>query len=128
MAKDKEKKQPGDVGYNGERPRETALKHHFDDTPVRQAIGKLRRGETLNEVENNLLLSTTETAEVLSILRRRVEDKDVSPRYLPQLVRDNRLHPAAPGSGRSYLYRMADIQRVRFGKAGVLKPRKKTNA
>lgn len=112
----KPEKQPGEVGYNGER-KETRMKHHFEDTPERKAIDKFKQCEPLTEEEDALLLTTEQTAEVLSFLRK----EPVSTRYLPQLVRDNRLQPAAPGSGRSYLYRFSDVRQVRFGKAGVPK-------
>lgn len=121
------KRQPGEVGYNGVRKGEniewdTPIKHHFEETPARKAIDKLKRGELLTADEDALLLTTAETSEVLTIIRGTGED--VSTRYIPQLVRDNRLQPAAPGSGRSYMYRLGDVRQVRFGEIG--RPRKQT--
>lgn len=81
---------------------------------IQQAINKLKEGQELTSEEDALLLTPSETAQALSILK----GSEVTPRYLSEMIRLGKLEPAMHGPGRSYLYRMSIVRQVKFNPPG----------
>lgn len=90
----------------------------FDVPDIREgiqgALEKLKKGQELTTEEDDLLLTPAETAQVLSI----VKGSKVTSRYIPELIRLNKLEPAMHGPGRSYLYKMRVVRQVKFNPPG----------
>ena len=72
-----------------------------------------KTGETLTRSENALLVTKEEAAAIATVLA----GWNISPDYIRQLTRgkDPRLVPTKP-AGNSYLYKVADLVKVRFTK------------
>src|SRR5205085_2107400 len=72
-----------------------------------------KTGDTLTKGENALLVTKEEAAAIATVLA----GWSITPDYIRQLTRGNipRLLPAKP-VGNSYLYKVADLVKVRFTK------------
>lgn len=82
--------------------------------PVQIVLDKLKKGEPLTEVENELLLTPVEVATILSWKK----GSEVSPRYLPQMIRDGRLEPDSLAGGHSYRYKLSNVLQIQFRPPG----------
>lgn len=82
--------------------------------PVQKVLEKLRNGKELSSRDLNLLLTPAEVAEVLTWKK----GQPVSPRYIPQLLRDGRLEADSMAGGNSYLYKLRKVLEVEFKPAG----------
>jgi hypothetical protein len=95
--------------------RKATVPHISEKTEI--IAQKLRTKERLTRGEENHEVTRDEAAYLLSIIAGR----DISPRYISQLTRQDAAHPKArlePSriSGNTYLYRVGSLLTVRFNR------------